>query len=172
MGVMKPRIFHVLTVALGAVVFANGPVSAADSIGTFDAWNAFAEKDGSMCYIGSEPKKAEGKYKKRGDPFVLVTHRPKEKSLGVVSIVAGYVYKKGSEVELKVDAKTFKLFTDGGHGWAYDSKSDRSLVAAMRGGKEMIVNGMSSRGTKTRDTYSLKGFTAALTAINKACKVK
>jgi hypothetical protein len=172
MGVMRPRIFRVLAVALGTALFPGGPLSAAESIGTFDDWNAFAEKNGSMCYIGSEPKKAEGKYTKRGDPFVLVTHRPKEKSLAVVSVVAGYVYKKGNEVKLTVDKKTFRLFTDGGHAWAYDSKSDKSLVAAMRGGKEMIVSGTSSRGTKTRDTYSLKGFTAALTAVNKACKVK
>ncbi len=172
MGVMRPRIFRILVVALGTAIFQMGSLSAADSIGKFDDWNAFAEKNRSMCYIGSEPKKAQGKYTKRDDPFVLVTHRPKEKSLGVVSVVAGYVYKKSSEVELIVDKRTFKLFTDGGHAWAYDSKGDKSLVAAMRNGKKMVVKGTSSRGTKTTDTYSLQGFTAAYTAVNKACKVK
>ena len=33
----------------------------------------------------------------------------------------------------------------------------------------MVVKGISSAGTKTTDTYSLKGFTAAHAAINSAC---
>jgi hypothetical protein len=36
----------------------------------------------------------------------------------------------------------------------------------------MTVKGTSSRDTLTLDTYSLKGFTAAHNAANKACKVK
>ena len=34
----------------------------------------------------------------------------------------------------------------------------------------MIVKGISSRGTNTKDKYSLKGFVAAYKAINKKCK--
>ena len=49
-----------------------------------------------MCYIGSEPKKSRGKYKKRGGIYVLVTHRPAEKSTHVISIKAGYTYKETS----------------------------------------------------------------------------
>ena len=45
-------------------------------------------------------------------------------------------------------------------------------MAAMKGGKAMVVKGTSSRGTLTTDTYSLAGFTAAYAAIGKACKVK
>jgi hypothetical protein len=37
-------------------------------------------------------------------------------------------------------------------------------------GAAMVVVGTSERGTKTTDTYSLKGFTAAYGAISKACK--
>ena len=33
----------------------------------------------------------------------------------------------------------------------------------------MIVRGISSRGTNTKDTYSLKGFSAAYKAIKKVC---
>ena len=37
-------------------------------------------------------------------------------------------------------------------------------------GARMIIQGISSRGTKTTDIYSLKGVGAAWKAINKACK--
>ena len=132
------------------------------------------EADGGkpVCFIGSEPKKSRGKYKKRGEAYVLVTHRPAEKSTHVVSVKAGYTYQNGSEVDLIIGAKTFKLFTDAGHAFAYDDKTDKALIKAMVRGARMVVRGTSARGTLTTDTYSLKGFTAAYQAINKACKVK
>ena len=66
----------------------------------------------------------------------------------------------------------FKMFTDAGHAFAYDTKIDGTIVKAMIQGARMIIKGTSSSGTQTTDTYSLKGFTAAYKAINKACKVK
>ena len=143
------------------------------SIGSFGDWEAYKESDGSkpVCFIGSEPKKSQGKYKIRGESYVLVTHRPAEKSTHVISIKAGYTYKATSEVDLVIGTQTFKLFTDAGHAFAYDNKTDRAIVKAMIRGARMIIRGTSSRGTKTTDTYSLKGFSAAMKAINKACKV-
>jgi hypothetical protein len=46
------------------------------------------------------------------------------------------------------------------------------VTAAMRDGKQMVVKGVSSRGTKTTDTYSLAGVSQAYDAINEACGVK
>ncbi len=46
------------------------------------------------------------------------------------------------------------------------------MVQAMRRGRKMVVRGLSTRGTKTVDTYQLAGFTAAHKAIGKACGVK
>ena len=107
-----------------------------------------------------------------GETYILVTHRPAEKSLNVISINAGYTYQSGSEVDVVIGKTTFKMFTDAGHAFAYDSKTDGAIVKAMIRGARMIIKGTSSRGTQTTDTYSLKGFTAAYKAINKSCKVK
>ena len=139
-------------------------------IGVYADWRAYTE--GAICYMGSEPKKAEGKYTSRDQPYVLVSHRPKDKSLGVIEIGAGYAYKKESEVEMTIGDKTFRLFTNGSNAWARNTKTDRALVAAMKAGKAMVIKGTSRRGTLTTDTYSLTGFTAAYAAIGKACKVK
>ncbi len=143
-------------------------------IDSFGDWEAYRESDGgkAVCYVGSQPKKTRGKYKKRGAIYVLVTHRPAEKSLGVVSFKAGYTYEKASEVDVSINKSRFKLFTEAGHAFAYDDKTDKALVEAMTRGARMVVRGTSSRNTLTTDTYSLKGFTAALKAIDKACKVK
>ena len=140
-------------------------------INNFSDWSAFDETEGSnkVCYIGSTPKKQRGKYKKRGETYVLVTHRPAEKTRGVISIKAGYSFKKGTDVQVNVGSQRFTLFTDKDHAWARDTAGDHKLTAAMRSGSQMIVTGISGRGTKTTDTYSLSGFTAAYNTINKAC---
>ena len=141
------------------------------ALGTFGDWTAVADGGGNkrLCYIGSVPKKAEGKYATRGDAHFLVTNRPADKVKGEVSVSAGYTYKEGKDAEAEVDGKKFKLFTRGENAWAYDAASDKAMVSALKSGKQLIVRGTSSRGTATTDTYSLSGFTAALAAIDKAC---
>ena len=138
-------------------------------LGTFGDWEAYRDAREGFCYAGSKPVKQEGRYTQRGDAFVLVTHRPKEKSFDVVSFDAGYAYKDGSEVSVTIGPQSFTLFGQGEQAWARDGNGDAQLVKAMRAGATLVVKGTSSRGTPTADTYSLKGVAAALDAINKAC---
>ena len=162
------------------LVMVTGARSEADlgletQLGSYGDWVARTLKDGgkTICYIGSKPHKEQGKYKKRDDTYVLITHRPADDppSTKVLSVNAGYPYKNGSDVKITIGKQAFKLFTDGGHAFAKDSKTDNKLVKAMIRGTTMVVRGTSSRGTLTTDTYSLEGFTAAYKAINEACKV-
>ncbi|MFP6713227.1 MAG: invasion associated locus B family protein, partial [Rhodospirillales bacterium] len=83
-----------------------------------------------------------------------------------------YVYRKDSEVTVNIDGQLYNLFTDRGTAWARDAKADLSISRMMIRGKSMTVTGFSARGTKTEDTYSLAGFTAAYNAIGKACGIK
>ena len=157
-----------------ATAAAPGPAHAADSIGTFGDWAAYKDGKGKAltCWIYSEPKKDEGKYSKRGRIYVLVTHRPGEGTKNQVQFTAGYDYKEGSAVTVKIGPKSFDLFTNDDSAWARDKAGDEALVGAMRAGTDMVVTGTSSRGTETKDTYSLSGISAAHDAIGKACKVK
>lgn len=142
-------------------------------IGEYGDWTAYSHKDGKnlICYMASTPKKDEGKYKKRGDIFAVVTHRPAEKSYNVVNFVAGYTYKENSNVVVKIGTTTFNnLFTSGSNAWTPDAATDKKLVEEMKRGQRMIVEGVSSLGTKTKDTYSLNGFGAAYKAISAKCR--
>ena len=137
------------------------------------AWTAytFKGKGGKVCYMASAPIKQKGKYKVRGQPYALVTNRPSEKIKGEVNFIAGYTFKKGSSVKVKIGKKAvFKLFTEGDAAWSKDQPSDLKLVKAMKKGNRMTVVGRSSRGTKTTDTYSLSGFTAMKKRIDRECK--
>ncbi len=140
-------------------------------LGVFNAWEAWASAVGKnkVCFMSSLPRKSAGKYKKRGEASVIVTHWPGRKRYDEVSVVAGYSYKKESQVDIVIDGKSFDLYTDADRAWRYSKQEDLQLVRAMRKGKAMVVRGVSTRGTRTRDTYSLAGFTAAHKAINRAC---
>ena len=96
----------------------------------------------------------------------------KKNKVDIFELVAGYTYKKDSGVTIKIGSQKFELFTSGGTAWAKTSNTDRALARAMKRGNTMTVAGTSSRGTKTLDTYSLKGFTAAYNAIGTNCKKK
>jgi hypothetical protein len=171
----RPIFFHLILILVFAAV-APVPVLAQgiERLGDFGDWSSFqfTENGNKACYMASQPKKAEGDYKKRGDVYAIVTHRPGEKLRDEVSILAGYAYKEGSTVNVTIGGQAFELFTQGDGAWAKDKQADETLVQAMIKGSTMIAKGTSSRGTTTTDTYSLSGFTKAYAAIGKACEIK
>ncbi len=171
---MSMRRFLISLLHMSALMLPAAPVWAQSPLSNSGDWSAFKYGAGAAltCYIASAPLRETGNYSKRGDALVLVTHRPGEKSRDVVEFRAGYTYRKDSEVLVNIDGQVYKLFTDREAAWAKDPKTDRSLTRAMIRGRSMVVTGFSSRGTKTVDTYSLKGFTAAYRTIGKACGVK
>lgn len=159
-----------LSVALLLITLAS--VAQAATISEHGPWATFKseESTGPVCYMGAEPERAEGDYTRRGDTYLLVMHRPELNENDVVSIAAGYTYKAGSQVQVRIDGgDATNLFTKDTRAWAYDEKSDQALVRAMKRGARMVITGVSSRGTLTTDTYSLSGFTAAYNDTRKSC---
>ncbi len=143
-------------------------------LGTHRDWEAYQSVDQGkkICYMASQPTKTVGKYKKRGDVVVFVTHRPADKERDVVNFHAGYKYKKDSTVEVAIGRRKFKLFTKGDTAWALTAADEQAMVKSMIKGKNMTVRGTSARGTRTTDTYSLRGFSRIYRHINKACGIK
>ena len=93
----------------------------------------------------------------------LRTHRPAEKSHDVVNFVAGYTYKNGAPVVVKIGKDSFsRLFTDGDKAWAIDDKADKELVAGNEARAADDCRRYFFQRTKTKDTYSLKGFTRGI----------
>lgn len=163
---------RLVAIVLVGLLGAAGPAIANEpkQIGTFKDWRAYTFEDagGKICYIVSEPKKAEGNYTRRGDIYFLVTHRPSGKVFGEASVITGYTYKSGYEPTASVGSRTFKFYSEGDAAWAF-SADEKNLIAAMKAGASMVVKGQSSRGTITTDTYSLSGVTAAMGVIDKEC---
>ena len=141
-------------------------------LGTFDEWSAYNYQDGAehVCYMATQPIKSQGKYTRRDDVFLIVTHRPQENTFDVVNVVAGYTYRSTSKPEIKVDKNQYiQLKRHEDTAWAKDAATDVKLVNQMKKGSQAVLIGTSARGTKTTDTFSLKGFSKAYETINKAC---
>ncbi len=172
----------VITLAAVALLFAAAftPATTARAaapkslLNNAGSWGAFSLKEGKglACYMAGQPEGSTPTGVKRGPIWLLITHRPYKKIKGEVGIYVGYPFKTGSTVVIDVDGTKFKLYTVEDTAWVEDPDVEKKLVAAMRAGRKMVVLGTSKRGTKTTDNYSLKGFTRAHKAINRACKVK
>jgi len=142
-------------------------------IGEYNDWSAFFYREGKniVCYMASSPQKSEGKYTQRGNVYMVITHRPADKTYDVVNFVAGYTYKNSTPVTVKIGKETITdLFVDGDKAWAMNAAADKKLVDAMKKGERLFIEGTSSKGTLTKDSYSLKGFTAAYRAISSKCR--
>lgn len=169
---MLTRIAAALTLGLGLVALAaTGHAQSPTAVGGSGNWTVYQYQDGetSVCYMASQPSEAKGDYTQRGDVWTLVTHRAPGEAVAVVSIIAGYNYKEGSTVKVKIGETAFSLFTQGDTAWANTAEDDGKLVEAMKKGSRMVVSGVSWRGTETTDTYSLDGFTKSYDDTRKAC---
>ena len=125
----------------------------------------------------SFPVKQKGRYKKRGKPYFIVTHRPEDKNYNIVSVHAGYRFSKDSKPTITITTgetkKEFELFVEGESAWAPSDDVDQELTKMMtKIGESLTVKGESFKGTKITDTYSLKGSLAAYKAISQECGFK
>lgn len=167
---MVPRLLAVATLA--AATFCASLAVAADpqSIGRFRDWEAFSavEQGAKVCYALTAPRESKGAYTNRDPAFLMVTRRPAENVYDEVSAIAGYPYQEGSAPTMRVGDRSFSTVPVNDVAWPKLSDTPR-LVASMKAGSNLLLEGVSARGTKTEDDFSLLGFTAALGAIAKSC---
>ena len=169
------KVFFVICVVICTFVaipsYAN---SSGVLVGNYGDWNVYTFLEGGkkVCFMSGQPRKKEGKYKKRGEVFFFVTHWFGEGNKNVVSISNGYSFKEGVPVTVSVGGKKFTLFTRDEMAWTENQKDDDALVALLKKKSSLVVRGTSSRGTKTTDTYSLKGTADAWRRMTGECKAK
>jgi hypothetical protein len=136
-------------------------------------WSVFAEKDPKECWGVSSPKETVNTKDgqpvsvRRGDILLFVTYRPGAK--GEVSFSGGYPFAGGSTVTLDVDGTSFDLFSDGEWAWSGGPTDDDAILAALKKGSAATLTAHSAKGTQTKDSFSLRGFTAAMEEAAKQC---
>jgi hypothetical protein len=175
---MRSGVFACATVALVAAL-AAGTAAAQEQtdnrVAASTDWSVFQETEPVECFAVSAPKEqvntrnGEPVEVQRGETLLFVFYRPAEGVNGQVTFTGGYPFAPDSTVSLEVGGTAYQLFTEGEWAWPATPEDDARIVAAMKAGSEAVLTGQSGRGTVTRDTFSLLGFTAAVEEAGSRC---
>ncbi len=162
--------------ALSAALIVPAAADPATLLGVYGNWSAFSTGTGSgmTCYALSKPR-ASRPAAKRGAIYLMISDWPGRRVKAEPQIVYGYQAKEGAPAALGVGGDKFIFFQKNsgkeGSAWLTSLNDNPRLVDAMRGGVSAVASGVSQRGTKTSDTYSLSGFNDALAKIHATCNM-
>jgi hypothetical protein len=143
-------------------------------LGQFGTWGAYtATPNGKkVCFALAKPatSKTNPPNRPRDPAYAFVSTRPAEKVFNEVSIMIGYTLKQGSESTLEVGGASYAMYTQGDGLWIKNAAEEGRMVEAMRRSADVVVKGVSAKGTETVDTFSLKGLSQALDRIAQDCR--
>jgi len=126
-------------------------------------------KQDDWCYIGSLAIKTDlPESKKRGNNYILV-YKIIGSEENIVQVEAGYNYNLDKKINVTIDNTSFEFYSTKDSSETAWTNDDNKVIYAMKKGLELLISGESSRGTTTNDTYTLKGFTAAVNKLNSDC---
>ena len=176
---MNSFLGRVLSGALAALVMTSAAISAQEaSTNRVDAmtdWSVFEGQDPRECWAVTTYKESvntkDGRVVAvtRGEILLMVFFRPTANVSGQIAFTGGYPFAEGSTVNVNVGGTEFELFTEGEWAWPATPADDAKMITAMKRGADAVLTARSSRGTQTKDTFSLLGFTAAVEDAEKRC---
>jgi hypothetical protein len=143
-------------------------------IGQFGGWGAYtAMPNGKkVCFALAKPasSKTNPPNRPRDPAYAFVSTRPAEKVVNEVSFMIGYALKSGSESTLEVGGASYAMYSQGDGLWIKNAAEEEKMVEAMRKASDVVVKGVSAKGTETTDTFSLKGLAQALDRLAQDCR--
>ncbi|MBV9786129.1 MAG: hypothetical protein JO264_20185 [Acidisphaera sp.] len=134
------------------------------ALGHFEDWTAatHVEAGQTVCYAFTRAE--PGSPGAHGDVVLTVTERPSGRD--AVAISAGFTYPPNAQVTVEVDQARLEFYTASRSAFARDG---HATVAAFQKGRQAVARSPGPRGTPISQTFALRGFGAAYTAINKVC---
>ena len=168
----------VLGIVMGLSLAMALPAAAepANLLGVFGNWTAYSAGSGSSltCFALSKPRATRPATAKRGPIYLMVSVWPSRKIKGETQIVYGYQGNEKGAAALGVGGDKFTFFIRNNSGkegsaWLQQLGDNDKLITSLQEHVSAVASGVSARGTKTSDTYSLSGFKDALDKANAAC---
>ena len=188
---MKKQICHRSTIALSGVValacalmvpdLASAqqkkkadPSEQAVLLGQFGDWGAYTATPGGkkVCFALAKPTKAatDPAGRNRDASYAFISTRPAEKVKNEVSVIVGYPQKPSFDASATVGTANYVMYTQNDGAWVKNAAEEAQMVEALRKSADLVVKSESARGTKSIDTYSLKGIGEALDKVAAECK--
>ena len=165
-----------LLIASVTGVSAQDQEESTNQVAAKTAWSVFEDSDPRECWAVTSPTKTvntrDGRVVavQRGDILLMTFYRPDAGVDGQITFTGGYPFAKDSTVNVKVGEQEFELFTEGEWAWPASTADDAKIIAAMKRGTDAVLTAVSHRGTTTKDTFSLMGYTAAVEEAEKRCQ--
>jgi len=152
----------------------TNPTDQAILLGQFGEWGAYKATPGGkkICFALSKPTSAATvpAGRPRDASYAFVSTRPAEKVKNEVSVIVGYPQKPGQDATAAIGSATYAMYTQNDGAWVKNAAEEAQMIETMRKGADLVVKSESARGTKTTDTYSLKGIAQALDKVAEECK--
>ena len=143
-------------------------------LGQYGDWGAYTASPGGkkICFTIAKPATSETNppNRPRNPSYMFISTRPADKVSNEVSIVVGYPFKSSADATLAVGSTSFELYTQQDGAWIKNAAEEPKLVEAMRAGQNAVVKGISAKGTRSTDIFSLKGLAQALDRSDQDCK--
>ena len=164
--------FLALTIGLGVPALAQDE---SNRVAAETDWAVFQGDEPKECWAVTAPKETvntrDGNVVsvRRGDILLFVTYRPNQDISGEVSFTGGYPFADGSTATLEIAGSKFELFTKGEYAWPATPSEDQKIVTAIKRGADAVITARSSRGTQTKDTFSLLGATSMIEEAERLC---
>ena len=148
---------------------ALAPSNTPKAIGMFDDWEAatHVEAGQTVCYAFTYAQTSAPAVQGRGKVVLTVTQR--QSGRDAVAISAGFSYAANAVVAVQVDQAPLDFYTAQRSAFARDG---HAAVTAFQRARTMAAQSPAPHNVQVSDTFSLKGFSAAYAAINKACPAK
>jgi len=164
-----------LAAAVSSAAFGQAsPTAGATLLGQYGDWGAYTASPGGkkVCFALAKPaSSATNPPNRPRDPaWLFVSTRPSEKVKEEVSVIIGYPLKPNADASVEVGGAAFAMYTQNDGAWIKNAAEEARLVEALRKGADVTVKGESTRGTKTTDTFSLKGVSQALDRTAQECR--
>ena len=150
------------------------PAEQAVLLGQFGDWGAYKATPGGkkICFALSKPTSAttDPAGRNRDPSYVFVSTRPAEKVKNEVSVIVGYPQKAGYDAAASIGSAHYVMYTQNDGAWVKNAADEARMVEAMRKGADAVIKAITSKGTQTTDTFSLKGIAQALDRVSQECR--
>ena len=136
-----------------------------DALGTFGSWGAFRDPSPLRCFAIAKPITRA----RDAQPFASIATWPGQGVRNQLHIRLSRARAANARVTLAIGERRFELRAGDMDAWAPDPRTDAAVVAAIRDGRSMSVETVSTNGTAFADTYKLGGAATAIDAAALGC---
>jgi hypothetical protein len=153
-----------LAIAIALVAIAV-PAIARDTIGVWNRWGAFSDPSPRRCFAIAQPVDPDHR-----SGFASIANWPGQNIRGQLHVRLSRGRASNARVTLSIGERRFDLVAGDDDAWAPDARTDNAIVAAMRSGRSMSVEGLGRDGSAFADVYALSGAATAIDAAALACR--